>query len=51
MPPFSSIPIVWASDGDWGRGGTLGARLDDEWLPWGKMVGEGCPVDDVGLLF
>lgn len=33
-PLDSSIPIVWASDGELGRGGTLGAKLaDEDWLP------------------
>lgn len=47
-----SMPIVWAKDGEFGNGGTLGARLDEDWLACDKVSGElGCPaLEDVGLL-
>lgn len=32
LPLDSSIPIVWASDGEFGKGGTFGAMLEDDWL-------------------
>ena len=31
-PLDSSMPIVCASEGEFGRGGTLGARLAGDWL-------------------
>lgn len=50
MPLDSSMPIVWARDGELGRGGTFGARLVEDWLP--RLVGDGMPaLLEVGLLF
>jgi hypothetical protein len=47
----SSMPIVWANDGEFGRGDSFGARLDEDWLAWDKVSGELVwpTVDEVGL--
>jgi hypothetical protein len=50
MMPLSSMPIVWASEGELGRGGSFEAKLVDDWLPWDKLVGETGPELSVGLL-
>ncbi len=51
-PLDSSMPMVRASEGELGRGGSLAARLVDDWLAWERLVGDSCPeVDDVGLSF
>lgn len=44
--------MVWASDGEFGSGGTLGARLIDDWLPWDCVSEDGSwPADGVGLFW
>jgi hypothetical protein len=47
----SSMPIVWARDGEAVRGGTLGAKLLDGCPPWDTLSGDvGWPtVEEVGL--
>lgn len=50
VPLFSSMPMVCAREGEFGRGGTLGARLVDDWLPWDcESEGGSWPADGVGL--
>jgi hypothetical protein len=51
LPLFSSMPIVWARDGEFGRGGTFGARLFDDWLPcdWASEPPGNWPTGEVGL--
>lgn len=45
--------MVWAREGELGRGGTLGAMLDDDWLP-GSCVsggGRGPLLEGLGLFW
>ena len=52
-PLDSSMPMVWASDGEFGSGGTLGARFVEDWLACERLSGEGAAggpaVDGDGL--
>jgi len=45
------MPMVWANEGEFGRGDSFGARLDEDWLAWDRVSGEFVwpTVDDVGL--
>lgn len=53
VPLPASMPIVWANDGEFGRGGTLGAALEEDCDggSWGSGTGRPLVEEGLGLFW